>query len=60
VSFPRFSRVSEAEIDSHKSERGSTWQRFKKPPHENSKRKLSDWCRPVPSPSRKAIAGVIQ
>jgi hypothetical protein len=53
VSLPRFGRVSKAEIYSTKPGKESAWQRFKKPTRENSKRKLSDWPRPVASPSHK-------
>jgi transposase len=53
LSLPRFGRVSKAEVYSTKPGKELAWQRFKKPTRENSKRKLSDWSRPVASPSHK-------
>ncbi len=41
LTFPRFDRVPKAEIYLIKPGRGSLWQRFKKPIHENLKRKQS-------------------
>ena len=56
LNFPRFDRVSKAEIYLIKPGRGSLWQRFKKPTHANSKRKQSGWSKPAESLSRRLPA----
>ncbi|HVB25114.1 MAG TPA: AAA family ATPase [Ktedonobacteraceae bacterium] len=56
VIFPRFDRVPKAEIYLIKSGKGSSWERYKKPTHENSKRKQSGWFKPVESLSRRLPA----
>jgi hypothetical protein len=56
VNFPRFDRVPKSERDLIKPERGSRWQRFKKPTHANSKRKRLGWSKPAESLSRRLPA----